>query len=86
MWTAYTLAALGAPFCLVKLILFHYVRNPLPAVFVLMANMGFTVRLQWWLSNGFLIYDVRVGHEMHSLAHDVVHNSSALQFWQGSWP
>ncbi len=49
MWTAYTLAAIGLPFCLVKLVLFHYARNPLPAVFVLTANMGFTVRSQWWL-------------------------------------
>ena len=48
MWTAYTLAAIGTPFCLAKLFLFHYSRNPLSAVFVLVANMGFTVRLQRW--------------------------------------
>ena len=48
MWTAFILAAIGTPFCLVKLSLFHYARNPLPAVFALVANMGFTVRLQRW--------------------------------------
>ena len=44
MWTACILAAVGTPFCIVKLIMFHYARNPLPAVALLSANMGFTVR------------------------------------------
>lgn len=43
MWAAYILAALYTPLCIVKLLLFHYPHNPLPAIFLLITSTGFTV-------------------------------------------
>ena len=54
MWTACILAAVGTPFCIVKLVMFHYARNPLPAVALLSANMGFTVRSCRLLARAFV--------------------------------
>ena len=44
MWAAYMFAALYTPLCIVKLLLLHFRHNPLPAVLLLLASMGFTVR------------------------------------------